>query len=68
VDGPRSGLRRVLASDERAAAEKNDAADQHSQRYDLSGESQRFEDQSLPEEHDAEQAGDERVDDGETRL
>ena len=68
VGGPLSGLGRVLASDERAAAEENDAAHQHGQRHDLSGESQRLEDQPFPEEHDAEQAGNERVDDSQARL
>ena len=59
---------RVLASDKRAAAEKDDAAHQEGERDQLSGQGDRFEDQPLPEEHNAEQAGDEGIDDGQTRL
>ena len=62
------GLGRVLTSDKRAAAEKNDAAYQEGQRHQLSSQGDRLEDQPLPEEHDAKHAGHEGVDDCESRL
>ena len=68
VGGLPASLGSVLASDKRAAAEKNDTAHQEGQRHQLPSQDDRLEDQPLPEEDDAEQAGDEGVDDGQTGL
>lgn len=61
-------LERFLGPNERTPTEKNHAAHQYREGHQLTRQGSRSQIESLTEEHNAEETGDQRVDDRETWL